>query len=66
MHTMKSKTKTTLVTGKLPTMQTLLAESRWGRTALHVMCAVRDHHCSGIGVASCANSVPPECLETIN
>jgi hypothetical protein len=25
-------------------MQTLLAESRWGRTVLHVMCAVRDHH----------------------
>jgi hypothetical protein len=44
MHTMKSKTKTTLVTGKLPTMQTLLAESRRGRTALHVMCAMRDHH----------------------
>ncbi|MCI0537887.1 MAG: hypothetical protein L0Z50_21950 [Verrucomicrobiales bacterium] len=42
MHTIKNKTA--FVTGKFPTMQTLLVESRWGRTALHVRCAVRDHH----------------------
>jgi len=36
--------ETALIAGKLPAMQMLLAESRWGRTALHVVCAVRDHH----------------------
>jgi len=28
-------------------MQIFLAESRWGRVVLHLVCALRDHHLRG-------------------